>query len=262
MALLNINFYSSVLGMNCQMDVILPQKKHEKDIKSKSENVKYPVLWLLHGGSDDQTAWQRHTSIERYVEGLGIAVVMPAAHMSLYSNMACGGRYFDYIAEELPQIVREFFPISERREDNYIAGLSMGGYGAMKVGLSKPENFCSIGCFSAGNMALDDEFLKPGVLGRHIDNLKWAFGTLEKSHLEGSEHDLFALADRAITEGKSLPRIFHAVGIEDIALKQAQFTSEWFKNKPFDYIYNELPGTHSWKLWDELIQKYLIWLMK
>ncbi len=261
MALINCNFKSSVLGGNCQVNVILPQKKQGNDFKCKLVDNKYPVLWLLHGGSEDNTAWQRYTSIERYVEGLGVAVVMPAAQMSLYSNMEYGDRYFDYIAEELPQIMQEFFPISERREDNYIAGLSMGGYGAMKIGLSKPEKYCAIGCFSAGNMALDDEFLNIR-LARHSNSLKLAFGSLEKSKLEGSEHDLFALADKVIMEGKIFPRIYHAVGTEDMALKQSQFTKDWFQNKPFDYTYNEFKGTHSWELWDEVIQKYLKWLIE
>lgn len=82
---------------------------------------KYPTLWLLHGATDDQTTWQRRTTIERYVAPLGIAVVMPSAHLSSYTDMAHGGAFYTYIVEELPVLMRQFFPLSEKREDNYVA---------------------------------------------------------------------------------------------------------------------------------------------
>lgn len=99
----------------------------------------HPTLYLLHGLSDDDSIWLRRTSIERYVAQMGIAVVMPQVHRSFYTDMAAGGQYWTFISEELPALARSFFPLSAKREDNFVAGLSMGGYGALKLGLRKPE---------------------------------------------------------------------------------------------------------------------------
>lgn len=87
---------------------------------------KHPVLWLLHGGSDDDTIWLRRTSIERYVSELGLAVVMPQVHLSFYTDMAYGGQYGTFLMDELPRIARSFFPLSEAREDNFVAGFVYG----------------------------------------------------------------------------------------------------------------------------------------
>src|SRR5690606_35149889 len=109
---------------------------------------KHPVLYLLHGLSDDDTIWLRRTSIERYVAGLGLAVVMPNVHRSFYADMAYGGQYWTFLTEELPRVAGDFFPLSDAREDNYVAGLSMGGYGAFKWALSYPERFAAAGSLS------------------------------------------------------------------------------------------------------------------
>ncbi len=129
MALLHVNFFSEVLGMSMNMDVILPQRTSGQiGMKGNRKDGKYPVLYLLHGMSDDHTIWQRRTSIERYVSELGIAVVMPTVHLSFYTDMKYGINYWTFISIELPSICREFFPnMSDRREDTFAAGLSMGG---------------------------------------------------------------------------------------------------------------------------------------
>ncbi len=127
MALAHVNFYSNVLGLDCQADVILPQKRSAIEKDAIIHNGGYPVLWLLHGGSEDNSAWQRQTVIERYATNTGIAVVMPSAGLSFYSNMVSGGAYLDFVADELPKIMQQFFNFSDKREDNFIAGSSMGG---------------------------------------------------------------------------------------------------------------------------------------
>lgn len=111
MALAHVNYYSHVLGQDCQAEVVLPQKRMETDPDPLRRGGELPVLWLLHGGTEDNTAWQRQTSIERYATDAGIAVVMPSAQLSFYSNMASGGRYLDFIAEELPKNHAGIFPL-------------------------------------------------------------------------------------------------------------------------------------------------------
>ena len=129
MALLHVNFFSDVLGMSMNMDVILPQEtKGQIGMKGRTREGKIPSLYLLHGMSDDHTIWQRRTSIERYVSQMGIAVIMPCVHLSFYTNMVHGLPYWDYISEELPSLCQNFFPqLSARPEDNFAAGLSIGG---------------------------------------------------------------------------------------------------------------------------------------
>lgn len=262
MALMHADFFSNVLGLNCEADVILPQKLQGIGMEGSAVREKYPVLWLLHGASDDHTIWQRRTSIERYVSELGLAVVMPAVHLSFYTNMVYGPRYFDYITEELPRIMQEFFPISGKREDNFVCGLSMGGYGAMKAGLAKPDNYSAIGCFSAGNFTYREEqdSHKLGERPGKASLYKTIFGVDDITKLKGTEHDLFWLAQKNIEENKPLPRIFHACGTEDFLIENARLTAGWFKNTVYDYSYHEAPGAHTWEFWDEWIQKYLEWL--
>ena len=119
MALLHVDFFSEVLEKCTSMDVILPQNtKNQIGLKGNARNGKYKTAYLLHGMSDDQTIWQRRTSIERYVSEYGIAVVMPDGGLSFYTDMCYGLPYWTFFSVELPKICREFFPqMSDRKED-------------------------------------------------------------------------------------------------------------------------------------------------
>jgi len=152
LALLHVDFFSDALGMCAEMDVILPERaRGQIGMNGVASNEKYPTLYLLHGMSDDHTIWQRRTSIERYVSDLGLAVVMPSTHLGWYTDMYRGHKYWTYISQELPAICRSFFPnMSDKREDTFAAGLSMGGYGAMKCGLCAPETFSKVASLSGG----------------------------------------------------------------------------------------------------------------
>ena len=145
MALIELKFFSQSLGMQTEAYVVIPQKstKGEIGIKGKSKDKEYKCLYLLHGLSDDHSIWLRRTSIERYAADYGACIVMPCGARSFYTDMKYGMKYFSYITEELPSIVSEFLKVSNKREDTYIAGLSMGGYGALKAALKKPEVFCA-----------------------------------------------------------------------------------------------------------------------
>lgn len=128
MALLRCEFFSDALEISTSMTVILPQTTHGQiGMTGTARAGGHPVLYLLHGLSDDDTIWTRRTSIERYVSELGIAVVMPAVGRSFYANEAYGMRYWDFVSEELPALVAGMFNVSTRREDTFVAGLSMGG---------------------------------------------------------------------------------------------------------------------------------------
>ncbi|UJF31788.1 alpha/beta hydrolase [Paenibacillus hexagrammi] len=132
MAFMQVEFFSEVLGLSSSIDVIVPQRAQgQVGITNGAFEPPYPVLYLLHGGSDNHTNWRRNTSIERYVSSLGLVVVMPAVQYSFYSNQKYGFNYFTYLSEELPRIVQDFFHVSGKREDTFAAGLSMGGTGRL-----------------------------------------------------------------------------------------------------------------------------------
>jgi len=263
MALTHVNFFSEVLGLSCQADVILPQKLHGIGQAGSNREGDVPVLWLLHGASDDHTIWQRRTSIERYVAPLGIAVVMPAVQLSFYTNMEYGGRYFDYVTQELPVIMREFFHFSARREDNFIAGLSMGGYGAFKAALSIPAQYAAAASLSG---ALDIAALvnrrppsqSPQQRQSRATMLKLVFGNTRL--VKGSQHDLLHLLETNVANQTSLPKLYVTCGTEDFLYTDNLAFRDAALSLGVDLTYHEEPGLHEWGYWDRNIQRVLEWL--
>jgi putative tributyrin esterase len=258
MALLHVNFFSEVLGMCMNMDVILPQRTQGQiGMEGARKEGKYPVLYLLHGMSDDHTIWQRRTSIERYVSELGIAVVMPTVHLSFYTDMKYGLKYWTFISEELPAICREFFPnISDKREETFAAGLSMGGYGALKLGLRASQTFGAVASLSG---ALDMvSSLKDGAIDDPSGVFRNIYGSMEE--MIDSEEDLMAVAGRLKESGKPLPKIYIWCGTEDFLYEQNVTAKRRLDELGYDLTYEEGPGDHQWNYWDEKIQTVLQWL--
>src|SRR4051795_10646195 len=149
------------------MTVLLPQAVEAQIGVSSTTGTggEPPVLYLLHGLSDDHTAWLRNTSIDRYAAARGLAVVMPQVQRSFYADEVHGGRYWTFLSEELPEVVGSFFRVSTRREDTYVAGLSMGGYGALKWALREPHRFAAAASLSG---ALDLAYIQEFDLRPHI----------------------------------------------------------------------------------------------
>ncbi|MDD6033690.1 MAG: alpha/beta hydrolase family protein [Oscillospiraceae bacterium] len=256
MALMQVNFFSDVLGMETQMNVILPQQTSGQiGVKNSDTCGRIPTLYLLHGMSDDHSTWLRRTSIERYAEDLGIAVVMPTTHLGWYTDMNVGNRYWTYISEELPRICRSFFKdLSDRREETFAAGLSMGGYGAMKLGLGASDTFGAVASLSGG---LDAIAVARGDLGG--GRFWWSiFG--DEEQVTGSDNDLFALATRLKESGKPLPKIYMWCGTEDFLYDHNIRMRDHLKGLGYDLTYEECPGDHQWKYWDQKIQNVLDWL--
>jgi putative tributyrin esterase len=252
MALIHCNFFSEVLNVCTSMDVILPQQKKSK---TWHKTGKHPVLFLLHGLSDDHTIWQRRTAIERYVEAMGLAVVMPAVGRSWYTDMAAGDRYWTYISEEVPARAREFFPLSEAREHNFVAGLSMGGYGAFKLALRCPRKFAAAASLSG---ALDLVNRIPTYDEDRQREMKNIFGDL--SAFPGSLNDLFFLAHRLAKSGGPKPLLFQCCGTEDYLYPHNRRFRDHARNLSLPLCYEEGPGVHDWAFWDRWIQRVLQWL--
>jgi putative tributyrin esterase len=256
MILNQVNFHSKVLDLLSSMYVLLPQRSLE-EMKNK-RTPKYRTLYLLHGHSDDHTAWQRWTSIERYVEVLNLVVVMPAVHLSFYNDMAHGGKYWQFISEEVPALVHDIFSLSSERKDNFVAGLSMGGYGAFKLALTHPESFAAAASLSG---ALDiSAVVDPH--GPHNDEawqaeMRTVFGDLSK--VPGSKHDLMILAKK-VAKGSVKPRLYQCCGTEDELHPDNIRFRDVVRKLPLDLTYEEGPGDHNWAYWDQMIQKALAWM--
>ncbi len=255
MALIHCDFFSESLGMSCSMNVILPQQTSSQiGMNGSARKDKYPVLFLLHGLSDDHTIWCRRTSIERYAASLGLAVIMPCANRSFYTDMAQGGKYWTFISEELPELSRSFFPISDKQEDTFAAGLSMGGYGAFKLALRKPDTFAAGASLSG---ALDAVGFTSRDEARKAEFLR-IFGPEE--NIPGSENDLFSVASNLAEGKKEKPKLYQCCGTEDFLYNDNIKFRDHLRSLGFDLTYEEGSGTHEWSYWDKMIQKVLAWL--
>ena len=259
MALFNCDFFSNVLGMMSKMVVVIPENAQNRiGIDSAETNLEggLPVLYLLHGLSDDETAWTRRTSIERYAEEKGLALVMPTTHRAFYTNTTNGYKYFDHVAREVPEKARSFFKLSDRREDNFIAGLSMGGYGAFKIATTLPENFAAAASLS-GVMDIATCF---DQLGDEEGRPEWeaVFGDID--NLAGSEHDLFDTTEKMLAN-KPLVDLYQCCGTEDFLYESNIKFRKFMESKAgIRYNYEEGPGTHNWGYWDTMIQRVIEWL--
>ncbi len=253
MAFCELHLFSKALGLQTTVNVIIPQKAEigEIGVEKAETTGKLKCLYLLHGLSDDHTIWMRRTSVERYAEAAGIAVVMPFGDRSFYSDMVHGGKYYSYIAKELPLLMRSFFNISEKREDNFIAGLSMGGYGALKIALKNPESFSA----AAGLSSVADIMKRKGSFSAP---LKAVYG--ENIDIPESD-DLFYLA-RETDKCDIKPRIFMGVGTEDGLYGENVRLKECFEGLSYDFTYRESYGGHSWVFWDEYIKYVIDWIKK
>lgn len=256
MILTEVNFYSDVLTLRSTMYVLFPQRALG-DAQSK-RRPKYRTLYLLHGHSDDHTAWQRWTSIERYAEGLNLVVIMPAVHLSFYTDMVYGGKYWQFISEEVPAVVRDLFSLSVRREDNFVAGLSMGGYGALKLALTYPDRYAAVASLSGATdiRAVVDPHNERNDAA-WLESMRNVFGDLSK--VPGSKHDLITLAKR-VSRASVKPRLYQCCGTEDFLYEENLRFRDAVRKLPLDLTYEEGPGEHVWAYWDQMIQNALAWM--
>jgi putative tributyrin esterase len=257
MALIECKFYSEVLGLNTSMTVILPQHTTTQiGMNNVTRGTLHPTLYLLHGLSDDDSIWLRRTSIERYVAEMGIAVVMPNVHRSFYTDMAAGGQYWTFVSEELPRLARSFFPLSDKREDNFVAGLSMGGYGAMKLGLRKPEVFAAAASLS-GALDMTNHFINSEDPTTKSKEYEMIFG---KEDIDGSTEDLLSLLKEVDRSTGPKPLLYQCCGTEDFLYEDNLQFRDVCRDTSLSLTYDEGPGNHEWGYWDTKIQNILAWL--
>lgn len=259
MALFQCSYPSNVMNKYMQMNVILP----ENEEMTFDNEGKYPVIYLYHGYTDDYTKWMRLTAVERYANDYGIAVVMPDAGKSFYTDMVYGDPYFTHLTEEVPELVKKWYPITKDPKHTYIAGLSMGGYGAAKIGFTYPERFNGVGIFSG---ALAMSMLATAETDPHAEDwlkrldkdLPLVFG--DATTIPGSPNDDFWLVSKAVQESKPIPNLYICCGTEDFVYQNTVAFCQHLQANGIDYTYSEEPETHNWGYWDRQLEEMLKWI--
>ncbi len=244
MARITCDFFSEALQCSTSMTVLLPQPNSQIGVSTKIKQKKHPTLYLLHGLSDDHTIWTRFTSIERYASAMGWAIVMPAAGRSFYTDMEHGYDFYKFVSEEVPALAQSFFPLSDKREENFIAGLSMGGYGAFKVALRNPEKFAAAASMS-GSVDINER------LPAFPRDFKYIFGDRP---ILGSGDDLYHLAT---TIGEKAPKLYQCCGTEDHNYEANIRFRDHAVQAGLDLTFSDGPGGHDWGYWDKHIQDVL-----
>lgn len=250
MAILELNFKSECLAVQTSVTVILP----ETETLYHSTISKYKTLYILHGLSNNHTTYIRNTNIERYATEKGLAVVMPAADHSFYSNMVHGRNYFEFVSKELPQVMQNWLPLSDKKEDTFIAGHSMGGYGAFKVALTYPENFQAAASMSG---VMDINYI---IKEDCFENFSTRAITGEMTSQTGTGNDLFHLLEQNLANQIELPTLFQNCGTEDFLYEDNIRFRDFALEKKVPLEYREGPGDHDWDFWDKSIKEIIEWL--
>ncbi len=239
MSFLSAQFFGKSIVKMASMYVILPPGKGP-----------FPVLYLLHGLSDDHTIWHRRTSIERYVEGRNLIVAMPDGGRSFYCNdpRPAGLAYEDHIARDVVEFVDETFPTIPARRGRAVAGLSMGGYGAVMLALRHPDVFCAA-CSHSGALGFCHS-------PHEIDGVDPA------DILPRQRYDCYRLAARMLRAAKgagkkTMPALRIDCGTEDFLLQENRAFHAHLARLGIEHIYQEYPGDHTWEYWDQHIRQTL-----
>lgn len=245
---------SAALDMDIALNVILPYDRPHDFLSNPCK-----VLYLLHGQGSSSASWMRWTSIERYAIKHSFAVIMPEVQRSFYRNMAYGLDYFTFVADELPRLCQTMFHISAKREDNFIAGLSMGGYGALKIGLLRPEQYAAIGSFS-GAADLERIFttMKEYQPQRRLDEMVGIFGP--ELTLQPEDDILHLTREHAKLPREQQCNIFISCGTEDEMPTLYQGNVDYvqlLQELGISHRYFEQSGMHEWGVWDEAVQQAL-----
>ncbi|MBR5231709.1 MAG: esterase family protein [Clostridia bacterium] len=235
-------FRSAVLGMDTNVNVILPYDRYD----GNGNPGRYDkVLYMLHGLKQNADAWPRMSGIERYANYYGYAVVVPEVQRSFYTDMARGMNYFTYLTEELPRAVQEMFHLPAGRENTYVGGLSMGGYGALKCALTRPDLYAGAMCFSGGYHSLQH----PEALMKNYYSRGEIEGILGEELKVRPEDDLEHLVRAFPKDGKK-PGLYLACGTEDFLYQSNLCMRDTLRENGFDLTWEAWEGAHDWRFWD------------
>ncbi len=256
MAYIQMNYFSKCLMRTVTINAIVPVDKEGNEKK------KFKTLYLLHGIFGNYTDWINGTRLQRWAEDHDLAVIMPCGENKFYvDNEKTLEFHSRFVGEELVEITRQLFPLSKKREDTFIGGLSMGGYGAVINGLKYHKTFGTIiGLSSAFILDMlplsnDDEGTEYLYRRCYLESI---FGDFDK--VKGSDKDYCALVKKIKENKGKFPDIYLACGSEDFLIKENRAYRDFLKENKVKFTYVESPGVHNWDFWDEHILKAIEYL--
>lgn len=270
MALCKVDYYSDAMQQKMDICVIIPENKWGYSLADRPVDYRYPTLWLLCGGGFDHTDWLRYTAVELFAAKQGVAVVLPGISYAAYMDTAEGDyRYWTQISQELPEYLRKLFPLSERREDNFVAGFSMGGYGAFKFAMQHPEMFAACGNFSGPFGIIPRTPIPPNEkLGQPClrdDFCEKPFGTLWAAFGSAASHrntpsDNYYMLDKRVKEGTQLPKFYMAIGDQDPGAQDGYAAMDYMTSLGIEFTQVRDEGMHDWVYCNRHIEAFLNWI--
>ncbi len=262
MAVFQVSFMAKTLSRTVPLHVILPTDKvYMSGMPVREEGKPYKTLYLLHGILGNYTDWLYGTRIQRWAEERDLCVVMPSGDNSMYLDQGTD-LYGEFVGKELVEFTRKTFPLSHKREDTFIGGLSMGGFGAMRNGLKYNDTFGAIISLS-GAFVLDEDVLveveNPMFIGDRMEYKKRIYGDDLEAAINSDKNPKI-LVERMAKEGTQFPDIYMAIGTEDFLIPKHQAFTKVLEENGVDFTLEMGPGGHEWDFWDTYIRKALDWL--
>ena len=265
MALLQVNYYSNALCRFNQFQMILANDVPEL-LKQNSEYYNRPMktVILLHGYSGSNMDWMTGSNVNELAVKYNLAIVMPNADNSFYLNApGSGNKYQDLIEVDLINYLRDTFGLAKNPEDTIIGGLSMGGFGAIRFGLHRPDLFGKMFGLSSAMIVNEISKMPADAAGNAIADRTYyenVFGDLSK--LKESENDPEFLVKQRLAKGEKIQPIYMACGTEDFLLGYNRDFYNFLKENGVDVEMHESTGIHEWKFWNEYLEPSLRWALE
>ncbi|MGI6040551.1 MAG: hypothetical protein GX257_00420 [Clostridiales bacterium] len=264
MAVMRLNMLSKTLGMHTNVTVILPSFDQGFDIGRTIEDIygstpKFKTLWLLHGGSGDDADYLNWTNVARYAVETNCAVICPNAYNSAYSDYPRGAKYYSFVVDELREFCINNLPISDKREDNFVGGLSMGSGGAMKIAMDRCDEY-SVALIMSGGIPPRGGSRGHAEFRKNIIAAGWP---MPKQPRDVTRPNIYEIAEKNIAEGRNVPKFYFACGDKDnIAYESYLYGTMYLRELGYDVTGYEVPGyKHEWDFWELTLRKvFYEWL--
>ena len=224
------------------------------DYKTKPEQ-RYPVIYLLHGLTGNYANWTNQTKLAEYAKKHNFIIITPEGGNGWYtdSSSAPNDKYESYIVKELIPEIDKTYRTTADRDHRVIAGLSMGGYGALKFGLKYPEMFSLVGSFSGAIGAASFTEKTAGAIGKSLDAIYGVEGSTGRA-----DNDVFKLVrDLTPEKLKAMPYVYQSCGTEDFLIQNNRDFLAVLNEKKVPHEYREHPGVHDWAFWDDQVREFL-----
>lgn len=259
MALIEMTFAADTLKRWTEVTVILPVENAGMEETKKPEL--FPALYLLHGFGGNRMDWLTYSNIRLLAEANNLAVVMPSGENGFYTDVDEMETANGAFIMELIEYTRKIFSLSAEKKQTFIGGLSMGGFGALRIGMTYHSVFGKIFALS-GAYILDDIAGKKKGYSDDIAGYGYyhrVFGSLDA--LDNSPNNPLVCAKKAV-KANDVPKLFMACGTEDFVIEKNRNMKEALYGLGMELQYFEGSGGHDWSFWNTWLPKAVDWLMK